>query len=236
MARKPAPARISLDRNRENYNPRLMPIGISRSLALLHRTFGHYPAAQRAHILGRFLTAPFLRTLDLVPEGARVLDIGAGHGLLARLLVEERAGEVVAVEPDLRKVLGGFRHPRVRFVAGFADCIRGRFDAVTLYDVLYRLDPPGRDALLIHAHGLLTPGGILVLKELDPAARLKARWNRFQERLSDRLQMSLGQSRENATREETAGMLARAGFVDFRWKRVDTGYPHAHIVYTARKP
>ncbi len=213
-----------------------MPIGLTRSLALLHRTFGDYAAAQRAHILGRFLTAPFLRTLDLVPEGARVLDIGAGHGLLARLLVEERAREVVAVEPDLRKTLAAYKHPRVRFVAGFADCIRGCFDAVTLYDVLYRLDPAGRDALLIHAHGLLTPGGILVLKDLDPAAPLKSRWNRLQERLSDRLHTGVGQSRDNATREETAQMLARAGFVDFHRKRIDAGYPHAHIVYTARKP
>ena len=228
--------RISRDRNRENYNPRPMAIGIMRALVLLHRTFRHHPPAQRLHVLGRFLTAPFLRTLDLVPYNARVLDIGAGHGLLARLLVKERAREVIAVEPDLRKTLVAYRDARVRFVAGFADCIRGRFDAVTLYDVLYRLDPAGRDALLAHAHGLLTPNGVIVLKELDPSARWKAAWNRFQERISDALHMSLGETRPQPTRDEMADMLTRAGFVDFRFRRIDTGYPHAHIVYTARKP
>jgi hypothetical protein len=27
----------------------------------------------------------------------------------------------------------------------------------------------------------------------------------------------------------------RAGFADFQWKHVDFGYPHAHVLYTARK-
>ncbi len=213
-----------------------MPIGIIRALTLLHGTFRHHPPAQRLHILGRFLTAPFLRTLDLVPEGARVLDIGAGHGLLARLLAEERAREVVALDPDLRKVLLAYRHPRVRFVAGYADCIRGRFDAVTIYDVLYRLEPAQRESLLAHARTLLNSGGILILKELDPAARFKARWNRLQERFADLLHLTLGHYAENLRREEIEAMMARAGLADFRWKRVDSGYPHAHIVYTSRKP
>ncbi|HSP16877.1 MAG TPA: methyltransferase domain-containing protein [Thermoanaerobaculia bacterium] len=213
-----------------------MPIGITRALALLHRTFRHHPPAQRAHILGRFLSAPFLRTLDLVPAGARVLDIGAGHGLLARLVAEERGREVVAVEPDLRKTLLAYHHPRVRFVAGYADCIRGSFDAITIYDVLYRLDAAARDALLQRAGSLLRRGGTLILKELDPGAPLKAKWNRLQERIADLLGMTLGDYGENPTRAQMAEMLDRAGFITIQWKRVDFGYPHAHIVYTARKP
>jgi 2-polyprenyl-3-methyl-5-hydroxy-6-metoxy-1,4-benzoquinol methylase len=211
-----------------------MPTGIMSALTLLHGTFRHHPPSQRLHILGRFLTAPFLRTLDLVPAG-RVLDIGAGHGLLARLLAEE-GREVVALEPDLRKVLLPFHHPRVRFVAGFADSIRGRFDAVTIYDVLYRLDPEGRAALLRQAAALLEPGGLLILKELDPGAKFKAGWNRLQERIADLLGMTLGEYGENPPRAEIEAAVSRLGLTGFRWERIDLGYPHAHIVYTARKP
>ncbi|HEX9162980.1 MAG TPA: hypothetical protein VF980_14840, partial [Thermoanaerobaculia bacterium] len=104
-----------------------MPLGYLRALRLLHQTFRQHPAGQRLHILGRFLTAPFMRTLDVIPPGSRVLDLGAGHGTYPRLVVEERAREVIAVEPDLRKTLIAFKHPKVKFVAGYDDCIRGTF-------------------------------------------------------------------------------------------------------------
>ena len=34
---------------------------------------------------------------------------------------------------------------------------------------------------------------------------------------------------------EIGERMARAGFSDFRARRVDAWYPHAHIIYTARK-
>lgn len=214
-----------------------MSIGFIRALAILHHTFKDHSPAQRAHVLGRFLSAPFLRTIDLVPRGARVLDIGAGHGLFARLIAEETARDVVAIDPDLRKMLTSYRHPKIRFVAGFDDAVRGTFDAVTVFDVLYRLDDAGRDALLVHTRDLLRPGGTILVKDLDPAARVKSAWNRFQERgFADLLQLTVGKFGENDTREQMAARLSRAGFVGVRWKRIDFCYPHAHIVYTATRP
>ncbi|HEY3055156.1 MAG TPA: class I SAM-dependent methyltransferase [Thermoanaerobaculia bacterium] len=213
-----------------------MPLGYIRALTLLHRTFRAHPAAHRIHILGRFLSTPFLRTLDLIPAGSGVLDIGAGHGLLARLIAEECAADVVAVDPDLRKVLIAYEHPRIRFVAGYDDCIRGEFDVVTMYDVIYRLAPEQRDALFARVYERLKPGGIFLLKDIDPAHRLKWRWNQIQEWISDRaFGLTIGEGLHPESREQISERMARAGFVDFEWKRVDSGYPHAHIVYTARK-
>jgi 2-polyprenyl-3-methyl-5-hydroxy-6-metoxy-1,4-benzoquinol methylase len=219
------------------YNPRHMPIGYLRAFRLLRQTFRRHSAPQQLHVFGRFLSAPFLRTLDVIPPGSRVLDVGAGHGIYARLLVEERAREVVAVEPDLRKTLIAWRHPAVRFVAGFDDCVRDTFDVVTIYDVLYRLDAAARDALLPRLFARLRPGGLLVLKEIDPTSRIKEPWNRAQEFLSDTLfGLSLGNVFYNETPDVIAERLTRAGFVDFTAKRIDFGYPHAHILYTARRP
>lgn len=214
-----------------------MSFGAIRALRLLHRQFSHYPAGQRAHILVRFLTCPFLRTLHALPAGARLLDIGAGHGTFARLAAEERARAVVALEPDLRKVFLPFRHPRVRFVAGFDDAVQGTFDAVSLFDVAYRIPLPERDALYRRAFELLAPGGVLLLKELDPAARVKFGWARFQEIVSDRLlRITLGEGFHYETRAEVAARLEAIGFRDVRAERIDGGYPHSHILYTGRKP
>lgn len=214
-----------------------MPVGAIRALRLLHHQFSHYPAGPRAHILVRFLTCPFLRTLDAVPKGGRLLDIGAGHGTFARLAAEERAREVIALEPDLRKALLPFRHPRIRFAAGFADAVRGPFDAISLFDVAYRIPLAERDALYRRAFELLAPGGVLLLKELDPAARLKFGWARVQEILSDRLLgITLGEGFHYETRAEVAARLEAIGFREVRAERIDRFYPHSHVLYTARKP
>jgi SAM-dependent methyltransferase len=214
-----------------------MPVGFIRALRVLHNTFRHHPPGQRIHILGRFLTAPFLRTLDVIPAGARVLDIGSGHGTYPRLIVEERAREVIAVEPDVRKMLTAFRHPKIRFVCGFDDCIRGSFDVIVIYDVIYRLPPGERDKLFRRVFERLRPGGLFVLKDLDPSNRMKWQWNRLQETLMDRFfGLTIGEGFYIDTREGIAGRMSRAGFERFEWQRVDAFYPHAHIIYTARRP
>ncbi|HEX6176958.1 MAG TPA: class I SAM-dependent methyltransferase [Thermoanaerobaculia bacterium] len=214
-----------------------MSLGLIRALRLLHNTFKHHPRGQRIHILGRFLTAPFLRTLDVIPQGARVLDIGAGHGTYPRLIAEERAREVVAVEPDIRKTLIAFQHPKVKFVCGFDDCIRGEWDVIVIYDVIYRLPPDERDRLFKRVFDRVKPGGLFILKDLDPSNRLKWQWNRLQETMMDKFfGLTIGEGFYIDTREGIAERMSRAGFVDFQWKRVDAFYPHAHIIYTARKP
>jgi SAM-dependent methyltransferase len=210
--------------------------GFLAALALVRRTYAASAPAARAHALGRFLTCPFLRVLAAVPPGARLLDLGAGHGTFARLAVEQGAASAVAVEPDARKLLATWRHPRVRFVAGYAGAVGGTFDAVSLIDVLYRIPVSAWDPLLRQAFDRLAPGGALLLKEIDPARPAKALWNRAQEKLADLLGMTLGDAFSYETREQIRDRLTRLGFVDFAARDIGTGYPHAHVLYTARRP
>ncbi len=213
-----------------------MALGYARALRVLHSTFAGAGVGKRAYVLGRFLTCPFLPVVEALPKAARVLDIGAGHGIFARLAAENGAALVVALEPDLRKSLASFRCQRVAFAAGFDEAIAGAFDAVVVIDVLYKI-PIGRwDELFTRIHRRLVAGGTLVLKELDPERRLKNAWNRAQEHAANALDLTLGRSFSYEDRHQLEARLSRLGFGDFRAREIGRWYPHAHVLYTARRP
>lgn len=211
-----------------------MPPGYVRALSLLHRTYAHYPPLDRLHILGRFLSAPLLRTLRAIPRGARVLEIGSGHALWSRLAAED--ADVVAVEPDIRK-MPRFRHPSLHPVVGTDESIRGTFDVIAIVDVLYLMSSGARDALLRRCFERLRPGGLILVKGIDPSRRMKRVWDRVQETLAVRvLHLSRGEGvYEHDTRDALMDRLRRAGFEEMQWRRIDRGYPHAHIAYTAKR-
>jgi SAM-dependent methyltransferase len=211
-------------------------IGYFQALSLLRRTYRTAPTATRFHVLGRFLTCPFRRVLDYLPPGARVLDLGAGHAIFAHLALEGGARSVVAVEPDLRKIFLTFPQPHLRVVGGRNGAVAGRFEAVVVVDVLYRLPTSEWDSLLCAVRERLAPGGVFLLKEMDPGHRLKARWNRLQEWLVDRVGLTLGEAHSFETREQIRGRLLRAGFERFAAVEIGAGYPHAHILYISRTP
>ena len=213
-----------------------MSIGYVRGLRILIRAFRGLPAGDRIHILGRYLTCPFTRVLDEFPPDARVLEIGSGHGLFALLIAENGAREVIGVDPDLRKSLLRSPSARVRKVAGYDDCVSGTFDAIAICDVAYRLPLDVQRALFARVLDRLRPGGVLVLKEMDSGHGWKMKWARFQEWLSDTfLHLTHGEGFTYESRDDVRGMLEELGFVGFSARAIDSGYPHPHIVYTARK-
>jgi SAM-dependent methyltransferase len=199
-----------------------------RALIVLHRVFAKRAPRERIHILLRFLTAPMLRVLKVLPRHGSLLDIGAGHGLFATLA---RGRRVVGVEPDARKVrtIDG-----VEFVIGFDDAIAGAFDAISIIDVLYKIPLDEWDALLLRCRSRLRAGGILIIKEQDPTARFKNAWNALQEWGATALGLTLGESFTYEAPADLIPRLQRLGFIDVNAKRIDFGYPHPHILYTAR--
>jgi len=205
-------------------------VGFIRALIVLHRVFRNRAPRDRIHILLRFLTSPMLRVLKALPANGSLLDIGAGHGLFAVLASGTR--RVVAVEPDARKVR---RISSVDFVIGFDDVITGTFDAITIIDVLYKIPLDQWDALLLRCRSRLRSGGILIIKEQDPTARFKNAWNAIQERFASAIGLTLGESFSYEAPAVFRERLQRLGFADVRSKRIDFGYPHPHVMYTATR-
>ena len=175
----------------------------------------------------------------LVPRAGVVVDLGAGEGLLAHVLV--RAG------PD-RRVIAVDHHPgRVARLTASAkglplEARLGDFttielppcDAVLLVDVLHYLDrarpggaPPRR------GRGRCVPAGCLLLRDPDAGAGWKFAWNRLHELAAT----TLGLTRATIGAYRTGGawvaLLADLGLADARAGRRRFLTPYADRVVTA---
>lgn len=113
----------------------------------------------------------------LLPEDRRrLLDVGSGPGLFLAC-GRERGWQVSGIEPSAqasaysRHVLGLEVHNR--FLDADSAAELGRFDVLNMGEVLEHLSDPA--AMLRLAHGLLAPGGVLVLvvpNDFNPVQRI----------------------------------------------------------------
>jgi cyclopropane fatty-acyl-phospholipid synthase-like methyltransferase len=183
-----------------------------RALIVLQKTYRRLGIGGQLHVGIRFLTAPFLQVLTRVPRDAkRLLEIGGGHGAFAQLAAD-RGVEATVV-----------------------DCVAGTFDVIAILDVLYAIPESEWDAIFVRVHERLAPGGLFLLKEMDPRS-WKQRWNSAQEALSSRfLGITIAATFNYQTPAEVVERLRRAGFASVEEVSVGRGYPHPHHLFVATK-
>jgi SAM-dependent methyltransferase len=139
------------------------------------------------HIRGKLLADPAgMLIAELAGDApaalGAVLDIGAGRGQLALLLLElGRAREVRGVDWDRQKIEAGSRAALVQgpLCASFSvgDAREAPFspaDTVLLIDLLHYFRPAEQDAILDRAAAAVLPGGRLLVREADPARGLRS--------------------------------------------------------------
>lgn len=208
--------------------------------------YADQPLRTRAHAWVRWHTCPFPEVAAAVPRQGRVLEVGCGHGLFsAYLALASAERRVRGVDVDAAKVTAA-RTAAVRArrqgadvafeVGASGELPPGPWDAVTVVDVLYLLDPAAQRRLLADCAAALAPGGVLVVKEMADRPRWKARWNVVQETLSVRLLgLTAGRALAFLPPQELVGVLREAG-LDVRSRRLDRGRPHPHLLLVGRAP
>lgn len=102
-------------------------------MGVIEAVHGGYVHNRRVRVLRQHLA-------ELIPQGAKVLDVGCGDGLLARLIMESRPdlqirGIDVLVRPETHVPVEKFDGVRI-------PSEDGGYDVVTFVDVLHHTDDP----------------------------------------------------------------------------------------------
>jgi methionine biosynthesis protein MetW len=134
-----------------------------------------HTATRYREIFDRGMSATQKQTIDWVPQGARVLELGCSSGYIGQLLQEEKGCQVTGVEIDEAAAVearGRGLDVRVGSLESkaFRDSIQGPFDVVLANDVLEHLLDP--EPVLAQMRRWLTPLGSAVISTPNVASWL----------------------------------------------------------------
>jgi len=172
----------------------------------------------------------------MVPEEAKIIDIGCGHGVLAYFLASKgRKRSVTGLDPSAQKISVAKKYfPKLKnlnYRKGFAKNIRGRYDVVIIMDVLYLLPAGEKKNILKIIKKLISKKGFLILKETEPNSFL-----RFEEYLATKL-FKFTYTSHNKTylsgSSETKKLLKESGFKIVSTKRIRRLAVYNHYIFKA---
>lgn len=158
------------------------------------------------------------------PSGARLLDVGANFGYFVH--AAGREFDALGLEPSPQLVTWGTAHLGARLELGSVYDVRpdlaGRFEAVTLFDVIEHLPDP--HTALDRCGQYLAPGGRLFITTPDAgsvmARVLGAHW----------YYVDLTQHIALFTRANLTRVLGEAGYRVIEWRTIGRDYQFSYIL------
>lgn len=125
----------------------------------------------KIHMWIRYSLCPFDYLETYLPKEGRVLDFGCGHGIFANLLsLKSLRRKVVGIDPSEAKIEAAIKsinsRQNIKFIKKeFEQLAEGKFDAITIIDVLYLIPCNEQDKILSICRTYLDNGGLLMIKE-----------------------------------------------------------------------
>lgn len=226
--------------------------------ALARRAARRYPARDRwarSFCYFKLTRDPVFRHLleaGLIPDGARILDLGAGQGMLEALLEAARECQAQGRWParwpappapprirGIELVPGDIARartaagPNAEFVCGdIRHAAFGEADTVVILDVLHYIDYASQDAVLERVRAAVRPGGLLLLRVADASGSLRFRLTEAIDRWSIVLRGRKAGRYHCRPVEAWKRRLAELRF-DVRAEPMSTGTPFANVLLVA---
>lgn len=201
--------------------------------------YRHHPAFVRLFTFGRHLLCPMGKIEPHVPAAGNILDVGCGHGLFTNFIaLKSPARRCLGLDLAENKIaaaqLSARELPNVEYRCEAIDSVQGRFDAITILDVLYLLSDDKKLAMLKRCRELLAPTGVLLLKTNDTRPWWKYAIVRTEETIMVRLtRFTFGGELHFRGVPEYLELLRLAGFqADVH--RIDGFRPVPHRLFVAR--
>ena len=224
-----------------------------KSAARPYLAAGLYPYLFARGKLGRDPVFVSLLRRGAIPDGARVVDLGCGQGLLATVLLAARRqyeagawpGSWPAPPSGTRWHCIELQERRARWariaLAGVATVHTGDLrhvtlpdaDVVFLLDVLHYLEPQAQQRVLEHVAHALRSGGVLFMRVADMTGGLRHDFTCVVDAFVVKVQRQRVQSNHHRPIAEWTAMLESFGFsVDA--EPMSAGTPFANVLLVAR--
>lgn len=189
---------------------------------------------QRIYIYLRLKTCPFALIEQYVPKKGKIIDLGCGLGLFsAFMLLRSEEREITAVDQIKNRInFANSLKIKANFIlADISNFALNACDAVVLIDVLYLLPYNKQQQLLLKCYQALSPGGVVIVKEIDPAPSLKYAWCLVQEIFVTKVcRRNLSTGLYFIKKNNLIKILEEIGF-NIKSIRLDKGYLFPHILY-----
>jgi 2-polyprenyl-3-methyl-5-hydroxy-6-metoxy-1,4-benzoquinol methylase len=174
-----------------------------------------------------------------LPTQGRILDLGCGHGLLAlRAILQNPSRQVLGLDHDQERIrvakAATVDLSNLNFKVGtfpgltsatpqdpeVIQALAQGFHGIAIIDAMHYFNYPAQAQILKAAFDHLKPGGILLIREVEPHSGIISSWNRLYEKIATGIGFTQSQNSQLYFRSklEWCGFIHTFGF-KVTWKK-----------------
>jgi len=189
----------------------------------------------------RPLTCPFEKIEKYVPKKGKILDVGCGHGLFAKLIANKSSQrEVLGIDLSKEKIRlarYGSLAKNLKFKVKKLESLKEKFDAITIIDVLYLFPLQEKIKFFQKCKKILIKNGLIILVENGDGGDLIYRILKIQETvMTNYLKFTYTRFKglHFLSGQGYKDILASLGFKIKRQENLKSIFPYPHFLIVAK--